>query len=129
MARFIRGFKNIIGSDYQSDFLNEQHEIAAQVIDTLPSAQEMNTDIIRDTIRTNEEFSDSLERSMDKYLARSKKTETRNRPIQLVEKATNFLESIDTNILLKLNDSELKRMHHQLDLLEQTLAEVKENLP
>lgn len=66
---------------------------------------------------------------MDKYLARSKKTETRNRPIQLVEKATNFLESIDTNILLKLNDSELKRMHHQLDLLEQTLAEVKENLP
>lgn len=129
MARFIRGFKNIIGSDYQSDFLNEQHEIAAQVIDTLPSTQEMNTDIIRDTIRTNEEFSDSLERSMDKYLARSKKTETRNRPIQLVEKATNFLESIDINILLKLNDSELKRMHHQLDLLEQTLAEVKENLP
>ena len=129
MARFIRGFKNILGSDYQADFLEEQRDIAAQVIDALPPVEKMSAQVIRDEIRTNEDFGDALERSMDKYLTRAKKTETRNRPIQLVEKATNFLESIDTNILLKLNDRELRRMRHQLDLLEQTLAEVRENLP
>ena len=121
--------KNILGSDYQADFLEEQRDIAAQVIDALPPVEKMSAQVIRDEIRTNEDFGEALERSMDKYLTRAKKTETRNRPIQLVEKATNFLESIDTNILLKLNDSELRRMRHQLDLLEQTLAEVRENLP
>ena len=129
MARFIRGFKNILGSDYQADFLEEQREIAAQVIDALPPVEKMSTQVIRDEIRTNEEMGEALERSMDKYLTRAKKTETRNRPIQLVEKATNFLESIDTNILQKLNDSELRRLRHQLDLLEQTLSQVRENLP
>lgn len=128
MGRFIRNFKSIIGSDYQENFLEEQKEIAAQVIDGLPPAQEMSVSVIRDQIRTDEERSRMLERSMDKYLTRAKKTETRNRPIQLVEKATNFLEDIDANILKKLNDSELRRMRHQLELLEQVIAEVRENL-
>ena len=66
---------------------------------------------------------------MEKYTTRAKKSDSRNRPIQLVEKATNFLESIDTNILQKLNDSELQRMRRQLELLEQALAEIREELP
>ena len=32
-------------------------------------------------------------------------------------------------ILQKLNDSEFRRLRHQLDLLEQTLSQVRENLP
>ena len=44
------------------------------------------------------------------------------------EKATTFLESIDTNILLKMNDSELRRLTRQLDRLEQVIADLRENL-
>lgn len=65
---------------------------------------------------------------MEKTLTKVKKTETRNRPIQLAEKATTFLESIDTNILLKMNDSELRRLTRQLDRLEQVIADLRENL-
>ena len=57
-----------------------------------------------------------------------KKNETRNRPIQLAEKATNFLDEIDANILLKMNDSELRRFERQLDRLEAVIAELRENL-
>lgn len=65
---------------------------------------------------------------MDKTLTKVKKNETKNRPIQLTEKATTFLESIDTHILLKMNDSELRRMSRQLDKLEEVIAEIRENL-
>ena len=69
-----------------------------------------------------------MERSVDKNLTKVKKTETRNRPVQLAEKATTFLESIDTNILLKMNDSELQRLERQLDKLEHVLEQIRENL-
>lgn len=128
MTRFVRNFKNIVGSDQQESFLEEQREIAAQVIDALPVPQEMSTQAIRDRVRTRDEFSDALERSLDKYLTRTKKTETRNRPIQLAEKATNFLESIDVNILRKLGDSEVQRLRRQLDLLENTVDEIRKHI-
>lgn len=65
---------------------------------------------------------------MEKSLTKVKKNETKNRPIQLAEKATTFLESIDLNILLKMNDSELRRLSRQLDKLEQTISGIRENL-
>lgn len=129
MTRFIRGFKNIMGSEQQEDFLEEQQEIAAEVIGILPSPQEMSTQAIRDRVRTREDLSGALERSMDKYLLRTRKMETRNRPILLAEKATGFLESIDVNILSRLGDSELQRLRRQLDLLEKAAAEIRQKLP
>lgn len=128
MTRFVRKFKSIMGSDQQEVFLKEQREIAAQVLDILPPPQEMSTQAIRDCVRAREDLGDALERSMDKFEARTKKTETRNRPIQLAEKATSFLEGIDMNILRKLGDSEVTRLRRQLDLLEEVLEEVRKNL-
>ena len=129
MTRFIRGFKNIMGSEQQEDFLEEQQEIAAEIIDILPAPQEMSSQVIRDQIRTREDLCGTLEQSMDKYLFRTRKTETRNRPILLAEKATGFLESIDVNILSRLGDSELQRLRRQLDLLEKAADEIRRKLP
>lgn len=128
MTRFIRNIKSIVGTDYQDEFLEEQKELAANVLDHLPSVGHVNTQVIREEVRADEENREALERSMEKTLTKVKKTETRNRPIQLAEKATTFLESIDTNILLKMNDSELRRLTRQLDRLEQVIADLRENL-
>lgn len=128
MSRFVRSMKAIIGTDYQEDFLEEQKEIAERVIETLPPQGKMNTTVIRNVVRNNEEVVQSLERSMDRNLTKAKKTETRNRPVQLAEKATTFLEGIDTNIIVKMNDSELQRLERQLDKLEQVLRQIRERL-
>ncbi len=88
----------------------------------------MDTATIREVIRANDEVVQSLERSMDKCLTKVKKNETRNRPVQLAEKATTFLESIDQHILLKLGDSELRRLDRQLTKLEAVIAQIRENL-
>lgn len=128
MKRFVRNIKTIVGTEYQDEFIEEQKEIAAEVIEALPKVGSVNTAVIRDSIRTNEEVSQKLENSMEKAVAKTKKTETKNRPIQLVEKATVFLESIDTNIILKMNDSELMRLQRQINKLEDVISELKENL-
>ena len=128
MGRFVRNIKTIVGTDYQEEFLDEQKLIAEKVVDSLPSQGQVNTSVIREVVRANDETVQELERSMDKALLKVKKTETKNRPIQLAEKASSFLESIDTHILLKMNDSELRRLARQLDKLEQTIAAIRENL-
>lgn len=129
MTRFIRGFKNIMCGEQQEDFLEEQREIAAEVIGILPPPQEMSTQAIRDRVRIRKDLSGALEQSMDKYLLRTRKTETRNRPILLAEKATGVLESIDVNILSRLGDSELQRLRRKLDLLERAVDEIRGYLP
>lgn len=128
MGRFIRNIKSIIGTEYQEEFFEEQKEIAEKVVDNLPEQDKVNTTTIREVIRSNDEVVQELERSMEKTLTKVKKNETKNRPIQLAEKATTFLEGMDTNILLKMNDSELRRLDRQLDKLEQIIAKIRENL-
>lgn len=128
MTRFIRHVKAIVGTEYQEEFFEDQKEIAAKVVDILPEQGKVTTTTIREVIRSNDEIVQELERSMEKTLTKVKKNETKNRPIQLAEKATTFLEGIDTNILLKMNDSELRRLDRQLDKLEQTIFKIRENL-
>ena len=127
-SRFIRSIKSIVGSDYQEEFLEEQKEIAAKVVETLPPVGKMDTTAIREVVRNNDEITRQLEGSMDKTLTKVRKNETLNRPVQLAEKATTFLESIDINILTKMNDSEITRLDRQLGRLEQVIAQLRENM-
>ena len=128
LGRFVRKFKNIIVSDYAEKFIEEQKEIAYRVVESLPPKGSVNEKVIRDVIRGNDELGQELERSMDKALTKANKIEARNKPVQLIEKATTFLESIDMNIFLKLNDSDLKRIELQLTKLENMVAEIRGNI-
>lgn len=128
MTRFIRHIKAIVGTEYQEEFFEDQKEIAAKVIDTLPEKGKVTATTIRETIRSKDEVVQELERSMEKTLTKVKKNETKNRPIQLAEKATTFLEGIDVNIFLKMNDSELRRLDRQLDKLQRIIDEIREKL-
>ena len=128
MARFIRKFKDVIGSDYQEEFMEEQRELAEKTLELLPESGKVTTSVIRDVLRANENLRGEMERSIEKASEKVKKKETHNRPIQLAEKATNALEDIDQNIILKMNDSELRRLDRQLDRLEKLLSEIRENL-
>ena len=128
MRAFVRNIKKVAGSEYQAEYLSEQQELAMQVVDSLPPVGKVTGEVIREQIRTRSDLADALNRSLEKATLKVKKSDTRNRPIQLAEKATNFLEDIDQHILLKMNDSELQRFARQLDLLEGVIAQLRENL-
>lgn len=128
MIRLIRNIKSIISSEYQEAYLDEVQSTVDKVKSLLLPVGEMDTGAIRNVMRTDVDICQALEKALDVSLFRVKKSETRNRPVQLVEKATSFLESIDSNILLKLTDSELKRFEKQLGKLEEVLASLKRNI-
>lgn len=128
MTRFLRNFQAILGTEYQEEFFEEQREIAEKIVETLPEQGKVNADIIREMVRSNDNVAQELLHSIEKTLTKVRKNETRNKPIQLAEKATTFLDGIDTNIILKMDDSELQRLKRQLNRLEQTIAEIRENL-
>ena len=128
MTRFVRKIKGILSSPFKQEFLDEQMSIAERAVDLLPPVGKVNSDVIREQVRSYTDLTEALDRSMEKADLKSKKDATRNRPVQLVEKATSFLEDIDPHILLKLNDSELQRFVRQLDLLDGVIAQLRENL-
>lgn len=128
LVRYIRNFKSIIGSDYEDEFLKEQCAVADKVIGAIPHVEQMDTVVVRDMIRTNDELAEELDNSVEKTLLKIRKTETRNRPIQQAEKATAFLEDIDVHIIDKMNDSELRRFARQLNKLKGLVAELEGKL-
>ena len=128
MRTFVHNLKKIMGSDYQETFMEEQKEVAQTVLESLPAIGKISDKIIRDEIRANSDIVQRLDDSLDKTLAKVHKTEIRTRPIQLVEKATDFLDEIDLNILVKLNDSEVQRIKNQLKQLEIMIDEIRGKL-
>ena len=128
ITRYVRNFKPIIESEYKDDFLEEQKEIAEDIINALSEKDVIDTKVIRENIRSNESVIDRLDASADKALTKVRKNETKNKPIKLTEKATEYLESIDINILRKMNDSELRRLERQINKLEKVIEQIRESL-
>ena len=124
MTRYMRNLKNIVGSEFQEEYLEEQREIAEDILDKLPEVGKISTEVIRENVRSDAESIERIQRSTEKAVTKAKKDETRNRPIQLAEKATMLLDDIDVNII----DSEIKRLSRQIGLLEETVAELREHL-
>lgn len=126
MARFLRRLKTIVDSDHRDEFFAEQNDLAVEVLDMLPTNGKVTIDTIRDDVRTNLDVRDSLARSVEKAEMKTKKAESLNRPIQLAEKATNFIDEIDTHIFDKMNDSDLQRLKKQLGKLTARIQEIEE---
>ena len=126
MARFLRRLKTIVDSDHRDDFFAEQNDLAVEVLDMLPTNGKVTIDTIRDDVRTNLDVRDSPARSVEKAEMKTKKAESLNRPIQLAEKATNFIDEIDTHIFDKMNDSDLQRLKKQLGKLTARIQEIEE---
>ncbi|GHU90453.1 hypothetical protein FACS1894202_10270 [Clostridia bacterium] len=128
IRNFMRKIRTLASSSYLPEYVEEQKEIAVKVIDRLPPVGQVNDAVIRDQIRADGSVVMELENSLEKALAKTKRTEARNQPVTLIEKATNLLESIDTGIFRKLNDSELQRVKRQLSRLEETIEEIRSGL-
>lgn len=128
MRGFQRNIKTVIGSDYKDEFLEKQMEIAQKVVDTLPPIGEVSTQKIREVIRNNDPVVQELEASMDQTLTKVRRNQTRNEPIRLAEKASEYLEGIDENILAKMSDSEMDRFVEQLTHIKNTLKKLEENI-
>lgn len=94
LGRYIRRFKDVISTPYYHDYVEEQKNIAAEVLDALPPVGEVDSDSIRELTKSHADITQSLERSMEKAIAKAHKNESQNRPVQILEDVNNLLAAI-----------------------------------
>lgn len=125
ITRYIRDFKNIINSSYQDEFIDKQLDLTEKVLEKIEDAEEVNSDYINHHIRSQEEIKDEMLEDFEKYQERLKKNKTLNSPSAQLEKAIIAIESIDKNIIIKLNDESYHKLVDTLTELEDTLNSFK----
>ena len=128
MTRYVRNIKNIIGTDYENTFIDEQKEIAEDVQDILASIGTISTEKIKHVVREDKDLTDRLSESMEETLQRLRKQETRNKPSQILEKASSLLDSIDTNIFMKLSPEAKKKINEELSNISNQIEVLKRSL-
>ena len=125
MTRFVRNLKKVANSSYIDEFIEKEIDISEEVLDSLPEAGKVNSDVIA-KVRANEAVKSELERTMDVVSNKVKATETRNKPNQMLTKAVDSIEAIDKNIIKKLTEEQKEEIKDNLLRLEELLIELKE---
>lgn len=126
MTRVIRDIQNIQKSPSQAEFVEEQLELVEEVLEALPEPGKVDESYIRDVLRAEGDLQNRLEDSRDKALTKAKKIETRKRPLSILEKATIQLETLDLNIVKRLNQEEKFGIKEQLDVLIDLIQKIEE---
>lgn len=124
MTRFIRNLKGIVSSSYVDEFIEKEIEVAEDVLDSLPSQGHVTSDTIAE-VKANEDVREELARTMDVVNNKVKATETRNKPNQMLIKAVDFVEAIDTRIIKKLTEEQRENLLDNIEKLEEMIADLK----
>lgn len=127
MTRYIRQVKAVTNTRYMDDFIEESLEESEEIIEALEEKEEVDSKAIAE-IRTMEESSEKLKKSMEKAVTKVKVHQTKNKPADNLEKALNVLESIDTGIFVKLSPDQIDDLTGLCDKLHIKVTELKEVL-
>ena len=125
MTRFIRNMKGISKSIYLDEFIEKEEEIAEETLDSLPDDGKVNSETIS-TIRKDEDIKEELKRTMTVVDSKVRVKETRDKPNQMLKNAIDSLDSIDINIISRLNDEQLEDMKSNIDRIEELIDSLKE---
>lgn len=125
---YIRKIKKIAqNSRFLDGFLDDQMEITEELVDKIDEHETVTEKVISEELRTDDTVN-RFSQSTEKWLAKTQSASSRNQPAQLIEKAYNAIDSIDTNIFLKLNDRQISDVVRGLtklsDLIEQVRGEL-----
>lgn len=127
MTRFTRKIKSIASSRFVDDFLEKETEIAEGVLDSLPDNGQVDSNTISQ-VRADDEVKKDLDQTMDIFSNKVKVDETKNKPNQVLIKAIDSIEAIDTKVISKLTETQQEEFFDNLDVLIEMLTELKEAL-
>ncbi|HDT8155757.1 TPA: hypothetical protein RD695_002979, partial [Enterococcus faecalis] len=99
ITRFVRKIKTVADSEYAPDFIDEQMDFVENIAEKIESIETVSSKIINDNLRSNEDLQDEMVQSLEKFEIKTKKDNTRMKPIQDLQKFQVVLEMMDLNIL------------------------------
>ena len=124
LGRFVRKIKDVMSTPYFGQYLDEQREIAEEVIDLLPPVGSVNSEVLRETVKSNVAIAESLERSITKALTKAQKAELASRPLQILEEASNLLSTIDDSQFIDYNEDDLTAISARVEQLKSQLDDL-----
>lgn len=126
LGRFVRRFKDVMSTSYYPEYIEEQKEIAEKVLDTLPPVGSVNMNNIRETVKTNTDLSQALERSIEKALVKAHKDESQNRPLQILDNVNNLLSTLTLDMFDNFAPGDFEPVREKINAANQELLKLKE---
>jgi hypothetical protein len=123
LGRMVRSIKNIISSPFYEDYIEEQKELAAQVLDTLPPVA--TSESLKETITKNAPIAQALNRSIEKALLKAQRNESLNRPFEILDNVSTLLSTITPEMFDSCTDGDIKDINEKLASVEKSLSDIK----
>jgi len=128
ITRFVRKIKTVADSEYASDFIDEQMDFVENIAEKIESIETVSSKIINDNLRSNEDLQDEMVQSLEKFEIKTKKDNTRMKPIQDLQKFQVVLEMMDLNILSSFDNEKKEEVVSIIDNLQDILDEIKKRV-
>lgn len=128
MTRHVREVKKIVGTEYVKDFIKEQTENSKEFFTTINKLEKVTLDSINDDIRSNEALRDKFSSTLEKYVNKIKIKNAKNKPLELITKASENIENIDTDFFVKMEPKDKQSLREGILTLIDLLNELNEKL-
>lgn len=126
LGRFVRKIKDVLTTEYYEEYITEQKEIAAHVLDILPPVGSVDSDSLRNTVKSNTAIAQELERSLEKALSKAQHNESQNRPLQILEDASTLLSTISIEMFDDFSSDSFVPIKEKISEIEIKLNKLKE---
>ena len=127
ITRFVRKFKDIVGTKYEKEFVEKEMPVVEKVIDSLSKEEKVTSDTIAN-IRQDENVKEELVNTMEVVHHKVKATDAINKPVENLKKTIGLLEEIDDYIIRKQTDEQKENTKEYISRIEELLANLKEAL-
>lgn len=128
LTRFIRKINTVARSRFVDEYVEEQMKVAEDVLDKLEEIDNVTLDTINDVFSVDDDSKNELERSLERAEAKANSESTLNMPLKILEKISDNLEVIDTNLFRKFEDSDIEDIKSEISVIEDYLQAIKEDI-
>src|SRR5699024_12668846 len=104
MTRYIRKIKNLVNTPQFEPFVEDNLNLSDNFLEKFDNEEEKTVEFINKEIRGDEELRNEYKDVYDKYQEKVKKRKSINAHKNKIEKTIDALQSIDIEIILRLND-------------------------
>lgn len=128
LTRFIRKINTVARSRFVDEYVEEQMKVAEDVLDKLEEIDNVTLDTINDVFSVDDDSKNELERSLERAEAKANSESTLNMPLKILEKISDNLEALDTNLFRKFEDSDIEDIKSEISVIEDYLQAIKEDI-
>jgi hypothetical protein len=129
LTRYIREIgKDIINTKNAEDFLDEYEDVVEEVYDILQEEDVVDISTINQKIGAKEELKKESNQIIEKKIEVNRMDAARNKPVDLLERSFQALDSIDTTAVSRMGDDNKEDFKELLEKIQATVNLLGEKL-